>query len=255
MCGWGYGAQPAYVNCADVKIVSKSVALPLANFVAPDYQALYASLDGTAATTGPTTLFPPIVTNPTDSTNTSSSTTDTPPTTPDRLVIGPVIPPILPVAPVVPAVIGGGLSGTGAIIAAETAAAAGGTGALLGTGASAAAGAGLLGGLGGFGGLLFPGLMVLGAMSGMSGMFGRRSSGPVIPVVLPDDNLVGPSPFIGSAPGPIWPGGNFPLATYGRPIFIPDRSRSISVSESVSVNYRQPYNRNTQYNSYRNYNG
>lgn len=253
LCGWGYGAQPAFVQCADVKIVPKAVTLPLANFVAPDYQALYASLDGTTElpilstaklSTEATTLFPPIVTGvPTDNiTQNGSTTTETPPDEGDKLVIGPV----LPVVPIV----GGALGGGTALVAGPAAAGtlAGGAGAAaLGTNAAAA---GLLGGAGSFGGLLFPGLMVLGAMTGMSGMFGGRSSRPS-PLVLPPNDFN--PPF---AAGPYWFGGNFfPSGVYGRPIFIPDERPSISVSERVSVNYRRPYSGYRQYNSYRNYNG
>ena len=111
MCGLGYGPQISFVNCADIRILPQGQTV---NFVPPDYQALYASLDGSTTTTTPalstdqiketttatssTTSSTPsitkssiiIVTVPvvTASTVTGTGTTETPPTGTPKLVIG-----------------------------------------------------------------------------------------------------------------------------------------------------------------------
>lgn len=56
ICGVGYGAQPTFVNCADVTILETGQAIPTW-FQSADYQSLYASIYGT----GPWLTTPPML--------------------------------------------------------------------------------------------------------------------------------------------------------------------------------------------------
>lgn len=133
MCGVGYGAQPTWVNCADIIIKKAYQPIPW-YFEYPDYDSLYASVDatnpGTISTSTPTssttetlttvklddttTFYIPVITVQTTTPGTGQTTTgstEAPPSeTPGKLIddsttspnrFTTAMPPVTPTTPIV----------------------------------------------------------------------------------------------------------------------------------------------------------